>query len=208
MAYITCVNNNCCYCWSCHVDRIVRFEDMSPADLLRELLRSEREEIIAVNKTFEQVLLQACIGKVYRRQIYNLHRYRNTKSYLKSIGYTMEEAETLAKKINTGNSVYDNMGIICGNIFKYPKIDIKRLSLQQLNFARQSQWCCNYEQLMKGKSSKPDHLEYTEEDFQDFIRLAKDHPVFKSIEKNEANDYGRKAISSLFLRVGNVLTKH
>ena len=75
MAYVTCVNNNCCYCWSCHIDRIVRFEDMSPADLLRELLRSEREEIIAVNKTFEQVLLQACIGKVYRRQIYNLHRY-------------------------------------------------------------------------------------------------------------------------------------
>ena len=50
--------------------------------------------------------------------------------------------------------------------------------------------------MLKGKSSKHDHLEYTEEDFQDFIRLAKDHPVFKSIEKNEANDYGRKAISS------------
>ena len=208
MAYITCFNNNCCYCWSCHSDRLVRFEDMSPAELLRELLRSERDESIAVNRSFEQVLLQACIGKIYRRQIYNLHRYKNTKSYLKSIGYTMEEAETLAKKINTGNSVYDNMGIICGNILKCPKIDIKRLSLQQLNFARQSQWCYNYEQLLKGKSSKPDHLEYTEEDFQDFLRLAKDHPVFKSIERNETNDYGRKAIAALFLRVGNVLSKH
>ena len=103
------VNNNCCYCWSSHIHRIVRFEDMSPTDLLREL-RSESEEIIAVNKTFAQVLLQVC--KVYRRQIYNLHRYKNTKSYLKSVGYTLEEADTLAKKINTGNFVYDNMGII------------------------------------------------------------------------------------------------
>ena len=124
MAYVTCVNNNCCYCWSCHSDRIVRFEDMTPAELLREFLRSEKDEISAVNKSFEQVLLQACIGKVYRRQIYNLHRYRNTKSYLKSAGYKMEEAETLAKKINTGNSVYDNMGIICGNIFKFLELEM------------------------------------------------------------------------------------
>ena len=50
-------SDSCCYRRSWNSDRSVRFEDKSPVDLKREYLRSERDEGIAVCRTFEQVLL-------------------------------------------------------------------------------------------------------------------------------------------------------
>ena len=150
-----------------------------------------------------------CIAKSYRNVIYERFRYKNTKSYLKNNGYTIEEAAELSGKINSASCVYDKLGLICGNLLQCPDIDITRLSLNQLYLAKNLSWCYNYEQILKRPSSKPDEdqLQYSEADFQDFLNLTRNHPVFTSINRDEDHGFGRRSVSALFLRVSNVLNR-
>ena len=66
-------------------------------------------------------------------------------------------------------------------------VDIKRLSANQLHLAIDSKWCHVYNEMHRGRSNKPTHLDYDQADFDDLLRLVKDHPVYQSIDKSKEN---------------------
>ena len=137
-----CRQTSCCYCCSCQSHRLSIYVLKQPDALLEEIDAATQRENHAVDKAFEEVLNQVAISKAFRRQIYNVYRYKNTASFFKSIkGLSRDDARKKANAINRGCKIYDRFADILSNLKSCPHIDIRRMSLNQLNMAFDSKWC-------------------------------------------------------------------
>ena len=134
---------------------------------------------------------------------------RNTASYFKKIhNFSQKSATENAKKINRNSIVFHKFEAILSNLEACPLVDIKRLSENQLYLATDSKWCHMYNEMQRGRSNKPAHLDYDQADFDDLLRLVKDHPVYQSIDKSKENNYRQREITSVTLRLQRELLSH
>ena len=130
---------------------------------------------------------------------------KNTASFFKSFKrLSRDDARKKAKKINQACKIYDRFDDILSNLKSCPHIDIRRLSLNQLNMAFDPKWCVMYNEVIReqrGDDVAGDiDLVYNERDFSEFLQLIKGHPVYRSINKSSTNNYGKREITALFHR--------
>ena len=204
MARMTCQREYCCLCWSCHVDRLDENYGKLPEQLLRESSVSQNVEIACRKEAFKQVLKQIAIHKAFRQQIYAIYKYKNTACYFKSIeggGLNQAEAAKIAKPINRDSLTYDNFHRIFWNLQDCPTVDITTFSANMLYKALDPKWCHAYEEVMRERGNRPGIEQYEEDDFQDFLQMARNHPVYTAIDKSAENNYGKRDVTALMLRV-------
>ena len=152
MALITCLTTTDCWCRDCNIQRLTSCDDLNVVELRRELetlLRREKEAKILL---FEQVMKGAAVCKAFRLQLLREEGYKYTKPYLLSLGLDRKRATVMADKINRGSNVYDNLQRIINNLYGFPEIDIRRLSMKQLYMAKEESWCRIYAQSLIEKT--------------------------------------------------------
>lgn len=206
-----CRRTRCCYCWSCLADRLSIYVSKQPDALLSEMDDAKQRENEAIDKTFEEVLNQVAIYKAFRMQIYNVYKYKNTASFFKAIkGYSIQDAKKIAEKINHACKIYDRFGEILLNLQSCPHIDIRKLSVNQLNMAFDSKWCVMYNEVLRDQTGHNDVAGvvdpgYSEEDFSNLLQVVKAHPVYHSIDKSRTNNFGKREITALLHRTQRAL---
>ena len=203
-------NATSCYCQPCQARRLALHSFKFPDTLLREITEAEKRENEAIELTFNEVLNQVAICKAFRTQLYNIYRYKNTASYFKQIkGYSKENAKIIAGKINGGSKIYDRFNAILVNLKPCSFVDIRKLSLNQLMLAFDPKWCLMHNEVLRNKIGRTDSNEfepdYSEDEFQDFLRVIKSHRVYLSIDKSGNNNYGRKEVTALMHRAQKTL---
>ena len=201
-----CSGNASCICWSCHIDRLRQYDNEQPHVLLQHLGIARDREIESLDITFAEVLKQIAISKAFRQQIYAEFRYTNTASYFKGIwNYSKEEAKRVATPINHNCTVYDNFHRVLANLGEFPVINIKRLNTEQLYQSLDYKWCLMQSNVLRAKQQPAQQQQgqraYNEADFIDLVRTVKSHPAYCSINRNAANNYGKKEVSALLYRL-------
>ena len=203
MARMTCQREYSCLCWSCHVDRLLEFDGRLPDQLLQESSIAQNLEIASRSNAFKQVLKQIAIHKAFRQQIYAIYKYVNTACYFKSGeggGLSAAEARKIATPINRDSITYDNFHKIIWNLQDCRTVDITTFSANMLYKALDPKWCHAYEEVMRERGNRPGIEQYEEDDFQDFLQVIRNHPVFTAIDKSAANNYGKRDVTALLLR--------
>ena len=203
MALMTCQREYSFLCWSCHIDRLNEFDGQLPVELLRKSSVSRNLESACRKEAFKQVLKQIAIHKAFRQQVYAIYKYVNTACYFKSReggGLNPSEASKIAKPINRDSITYDNLHKIIWNLQNCPTIDITSFSANMLYKALDPKWCHVYEEVMRERGNRPGIEQYEEDEFQDFLQMVRNHPVFTAIDKSAENNYGKRDVTALMLR--------
>ena len=171
---MTCRGKVDCWCSICHQQRFDRIKDLN-LGLPRLLIKFEghdKRESKTLEHVFAEVLNAAVYAKLLKEEIFRTTGLKKTKTYLSLIypGRIDKELQQLADAINHAALVYRDIDKVFFNLQQIrEKVDIRRLSLKNLFEARDLNWCFGYAERMRGlKRKKPDELEYTEDDFNDF----------------------------------------
>ena len=151
-----------------------RYQNLSLDRLLNKFFRHEHRESKALDILFAEVLDTAAFGKLIKRTIQTTTTFTYPGAFLKQRFPDMpeEDRKKLAKSVNDAAWIYDNIHIILSNLQQVRQdvhIDIRRLSLSQLYQAKSEAWCHQYAQLQASKLQKPEHLDYSEEQFNDLM---------------------------------------
>ena len=171
--------------------------------LRRKFVVSERNEEVVLQDVFCEVLDRTVIGYELKRKMKETAGYIYPNRYLKHhLGYTEETATSLAKEINQAAWVYDNLHKILDNIYQFDNINICRLSLNQLFFAREMSWCYQYSENQKGRGKKPQEPVYSEQEFKDLEELIRSSPAYQSLDKDP------RFITAMMRRLQRNLVKH
>ena len=110
------------------------------------------------------------------------------------------EARKIATPINRDSITYDNFHKIIWNLQDCRTVDITTFSANMLYKALEPMWCHAYEEVMRERGNRPGIEQYEEDDFQDFLQVIRNHPVFTAIDKSAANNYGKRDVTALLLR--------
>ena len=199
-----------CYCDNCQQDRLAPHVLKFPDTIEMEIEAAKKREENALDVTFNEVLNQVALYKAFKEQVYNIFRYKNVACYYKYIkGYDAAQAKQVAEKINGGANIFDRFQEILDNLKPCPFIDIHKLSVNQLILAFNYKWCLMHNEVLRNRigCAKADDFvpSYSEDDFQDFVRVIRAHPVYQSLDRSRENNYGRKEITALMHRAQKTL---
>ena len=173
------------------------------ASLTRKFLLSEVQEEEALKDVFCQVLDRSAIAYTFKLKMKTLTGFSYPKSYLKATGlYNEDRATSLANEINLAASVYEHLKQIVDNVMQFDNINLRRLSMNQLNLAKEISWCYQYSENLKGRGKAPADLVYTEQDFKDLENLVRSSAAYLALEKDP------KLISGMMKRLQTTLLKH
>ena len=202
MALMTCRGQDDCWCSICHAARFQQYSQMDARSLLRDFNRCTKKENELLSKLFEEILRSVAIAKAFRLNAERDTGYKQMKRALVRLGVLEEEATTLARTINTASWVYDNFQRITHNLtLECKHIDIRRLSLHQLYLAKDLSWCLTYQEQMKGKRDKPNHLVYDEEAFDNLVNIVGNHEVIESVSDDP------RQLAALLTRLQKILDR-
>ena len=170
----------------CHQNRIERHQQLPLDRLFTKFKRHPSRESQNLDRIFSERLDTATYAKLIRMAIRNAG-YTYTKPYLKRHmpHLSDDERSTLAESINDAAWIYDNISEIQSNLIQVRRdveIDIRRLSMTDLYQAKKLSWCYRYAEIMRGKGKKPEHLVYTEEQYNDFVNHVMQHPCFAAVD--------------------------
>ena len=146
---MTCQRTRDCWCRDCHALRHDQYDGDNLQTLKNKFLQSIQKEQVALQTRFTQVLNCSAIAKSFKNKLHRFTGYTYVKSYLKQVGYDIEEAQKLAQQINEASWVYDHLDKIIDNLHQFQTINISRLSIRQLYLAKDMDWCFRYVQNLK-----------------------------------------------------------
>ena len=199
---MTCRRLKDCWCRDCHALRREQFSKDDLNRLRKKFVESERKEEEVLQTLFCEVLDRTAIAYTFKLKMKESSGYTYTKPYLKYIGYSEKTATSLANEINQAAWVYEYLHKIVDNINQFDNINICRLSLNQLFFARQMSWCYQYSESQKGRGKKPEDPVYSEQEFSDLEGLIRSSPAYLSLQKDP------KLITAMLRRLQKNLVKN
>ena len=100
-----------------------------------------------------------------------------------------EEARTKAKRIVEDCQVFNKFDKVLENLKKCPDVDIRRLKRSHLMMALNESRLRDLNSIFRSTGSPPEPEEelYTDDDFEDLVRIVNDHPVIQRVRAGKDN---------------------
>ena len=186
----TCVvaSGEFCYCRLCCDQRINYHTQKSFEQLEIDIELEFDSEERAINTVFQHVFTQICMSKAYRNKIEIESGYKRPFFYFRT-HMSDEEARTKAKRIVEDCQVFDKFDKVLENLKKCPDVDIRRLKRSHLMMALNESRLRDLNSIFRSTGSPPEPEEelYTEDDFEDLVRIVNDHPVIQRVRAGKDN---------------------
>ena len=140
----------------------------------------EEKEEVRLHKLYETTLQKIVYGKAYKLSCLLNTRYKYFKSWAKDqprfARLPMEEFNRICSRVNQASAIYDKWDTIVKNLTdrRMMHIDARRLSIGQLEDAKDFSWCLRHNEgnRKKGKhdGDTPYPLDKYDQIFQDILR--------------------------------------
>ena len=212
-----CSNMPSCVCWSCYDDRLRQHDNKTDVQLLAELEDGRREVENSLDHTFAVRLNQCARAKRFKTYVLDVHHYRYLASYFRWF-YQMDQAAAKreAAPINQKARVYDKLGVIVKNLESCPHVDIRSLSINQLEEAISQNWC-----QLRNSASRPRTTQqpqqgqgvanpnpFQTQEYRDLVDSVVNSQFYRNINRGAANSYGRHEKADFLSRLSKDVMAH
>jgi len=108
-----------------------------------------------MTELFQQRVMYICMANNFRMAMERDYGRKQIKRFLVICGYDHRLSRSTAEKLNLARRVYTHFAEIVNNCFKYPSIDIRNLTINELSLAKNLYWVIKRSVEVKPKKRIP-----------------------------------------------------